>query len=132
MGAGAAAGPRFTRLRDFLPTGASLPEEVWWQRHRGILVLLSLHVPIVFTVAIAQGVGVSHAIFETSAVVGLAALAWAWQQYTSNASMLTANRIFFIIVSNVYEAFDFSAPGFIQLLSRKTSAPRVFLARVNV
>ena len=42
--------------------------------------------------------------------------------------MVNAKRIFFIIVSNVYEAFDFSASGFIQLLIRKVHlAPRVFL-----
>src|SRR5882724_3276562 len=38
--------------------------------------------------------------------------------------MLNAKRNFFIIVSNVYEAFDFSAPGFIQLLIRKAHLPR--------
>ena len=38
--------------------------------------------------------------------------------------MLNAKRIFFIVVSNVYEAFDFSASGFIQLLIRKAHPPR--------
>jgi diguanylate cyclase (GGDEF)-like protein len=83
-------GPRFARMRAFLPTGASLPEEVWWQRHRGILVLLSLHVPIVFTVAIAQGVGVPHAGLETSAVLGLAALAWASRPHRSLSMIIAA------------------------------------------
>ncbi|MFL6205197.1 MAG: putative bifunctional diguanylate cyclase/phosphodiesterase [Acidimicrobiales bacterium] len=76
LDAGAAARPRLVQLRSYLPTGASLPEEVWWQRHRGILILLWLHVPVVFTIAIAQGVGLLHAMVETSAVVALAALAW--------------------------------------------------------
>src|SRR4029077_6928198 len=43
---------------------------------------------------------------------------------TTKASMLNAKRIFFIVLSNVYEAFDFSAPGFIQLLIRKANLPR--------
>src|SRR5438094_10260299 len=39
---------------------------------------------------------------------------------TANASMLNAKKSFFIIREIiVYEAFDFSAPGFIQLLIRK-------------
>ena len=38
--------------------------------------------------------------------------------------MLNAKRIFFIVVSNVYEAFDFAASEFIQLLIRKAHPPR--------
>jgi hypothetical protein len=38
--------------------------------------------------------------------------------------MLNAKRIFFILVTNGYEAFDFSAAGFIQLLIRNAHRPR--------
>src|ERR1044071_710920 len=48
---------------------------------------------------------------------------------TTNASMLNAKRILFIIVSNVYEAFDFSAPEFIQLLIRKVHPRRACFIR---
>ncbi|MEY2421231.1 MAG: two-component system, NarL family, sensor histidine kinase BarA [Acidimicrobiaceae bacterium] len=58
-----------------LPRGGALPEDVWRQRHRGILVLLWLHVPAVFIIAMAQDVGVAHTAVETGIVVALAALA---------------------------------------------------------
>src|SRR5215831_4321525 len=50
---------------------------------------------------------------------------------TANASMLNAKRIFFIIVNNVSEAFDFSAPGFIQLLIRKLNRSCAFPVTMN-
>ena len=90
MAAGVAAVPRFLRLRELLPTGASLPDEVWWQRHRGILVLLWLHVPVVLTVAIAQGVGLPHAVAETSAVAGLAALATSSTRHRALSMVIAA------------------------------------------
>src|SRR5438132_1429819 len=61
----------------YLPRGGTLPEDVWQQRHRGILVLLWLHVPAIFAFAIAQDVGFAHAVFETGLIVGLAGLATA-------------------------------------------------------
>ena len=64
-----------------LPRGGALPEDVWRQRHRGILVLLWLHVPAMLIIAIAQDVGASHAAFETGVVVALAALATASREH---------------------------------------------------
>src|ERR1700760_4914257 len=49
-----------------------------------------------------------------------AARAWETAD-TANASMLNTKKSFFIVVRN--QAFDFSAPGFIQLLIRKASPP---------
>jgi len=63
---------------------------VWWQRHRGILVVLWLHVPVVLTVAIAQGVGLPHAVVETSAVAGLAALATASTRHRALSMVIAA------------------------------------------
>ena len=34
-----------SRVRGTLPQGRSLPDEVWWGRHRAILIILWLHVP---------------------------------------------------------------------------------------
>ena len=45
--------------------------------------------------------------------------------------MLNAKRIFFIVVSNVYAAFDLSAPGFIQLLIRKLHPPCACFVRTR-
>src|SRR4029453_11043647 len=49
----------------------------------------------------------------------------------ANASMLNAKRIFFMVVSNVYETFDFSASGFIQLLIRKMQLSRACFVRMR-
>jgi diguanylate cyclase (GGDEF)-like protein len=56
-------------LRRHLPRGSTLPVGVWEQRHRGILTLLWLHIPVVMTIAVVQGVGLAHAAFETSIIV---------------------------------------------------------------
>ena len=72
-------GSGVTALRVLLPRGGSLPEDVWRSRHRGILVLLWLHVPLVFAIATVQGLSVVHATLETGLVVVLAALAH-WSQ----------------------------------------------------
>jgi signal transduction histidine kinase len=68
-------------LRRHLPRGGALPEDVWRQRHRGILLLLWLHVPVILTIAIAQDVGVAHAAFETLLIVALAGLATASREF---------------------------------------------------
>src|SRR5947207_15040868 len=71
----ASRAPWAVRLRASLPTGTPLPEPVWRQRHRGILVLLWLHVPVVFVFGLVQGVGVVHAAFETAIIIAFAAMA---------------------------------------------------------
>jgi diguanylate cyclase (GGDEF)-like protein/PAS domain S-box-containing protein len=71
--------PRLAALvswaRRWLPRGSSLPAEVWERRHRGILVLLWAHIPALFAFGVIKGVGVPHAIFETSIVASLALMA---------------------------------------------------------
>jgi signal transduction histidine kinase len=73
-----------------LPRGSTLPEEVWRQRHRGILVLLWLHVPAVFTVAMTQDVGVVHAVLETGIIVALATLAIASREHRRLSTVIAA------------------------------------------
>jgi len=68
---------RPSRLWRLLPKGSTLPEDVWRQRHRGILVLLWLHIPVIFIVAIALGYSAAHGVVETSIIVSLAAVATA-------------------------------------------------------
>jgi hypothetical protein len=43
---------------------------------------------------------------------------------TAKASMLNVNRIFFIIIRSLYEAFDFTAQRFIQVTIRKRHPTR--------
>ncbi|HEV7666127.1 MAG TPA: EAL domain-containing protein [Chloroflexota bacterium] len=61
------------RLRDWLPTGGTLSDESWQQRHRIIIVLLWLHVFGLAFYGVATGRTLGHAVTEV-AVVALAAL----------------------------------------------------------
>src|SRR5947208_4245603 len=63
------------RMRDALPEGRAIAEEVWQRRHRGMLWLLVLHVPIIILYAVMRGKGVVHGIVETSAIVAALAAA---------------------------------------------------------
>jgi diguanylate cyclase (GGDEF)-like protein/PAS domain S-box-containing protein len=78
------------RLVQVLPRGRALPDGVWWQRHRGILILLWLHVPAVFAVAIVQGVGIRHATFEVGIVVALATMATIARDQPSLSTVITS------------------------------------------
>ena len=62
------------RIRDALPEGRAIAQEVWQRRHRGLVALVWLHVPIIFWFAIARDKGVVHSVQEASivAVAGLA------------------------------------------------------------
>jgi GGDEF domain-containing protein len=59
----------FKRLRDSLPEGRAIAEEVWQRRHRGMIALLWLHVPGVFLYGIATRHSVVHSFSESSIVV---------------------------------------------------------------
>src|SRR5689334_17930132 len=66
----------FKRVKDWLPKGNALPAEVWAERHRWILTLLFVHVPVVWGFGVLRGTTVLHALLEASAVgsFGLVAL----------------------------------------------------------
>ncbi|HEV7864506.1 MAG TPA: EAL domain-containing protein [Acidimicrobiia bacterium] len=60
---------RFTsRLRTALPQGRSLPDAVWAERHRRILILLWLHVPGLLVFALVRHQTVLHSLFEAGLV----------------------------------------------------------------
>ena len=63
------------RFRSALPDGGTLPDEVSRQRHRGILTLLWLHVPVLYVFAVARGNSWIHALVEVAAVAILATAA---------------------------------------------------------
>src|SRR4029077_7848386 len=63
------------RIRAWLPEGGSLPEEAWWQRHRVLIVIISLHVPAIVIYAIMRGYGFRHGLLETSVVAAFGLLA---------------------------------------------------------
>src|SRR4051794_22219876 len=58
----------FKRAMAWLPKGGALPDEVWAERHRWILTLLFLHVPVVWGFGVCRGVGPLHALLEAVAV----------------------------------------------------------------
>src|SRR6266571_2685038 len=64
------------RVRRVLPTGLSLPDDVWKARHRGIVILLSLHVPAVFAFGTIRGFGPLHMLLESGVIAAFPAAAW--------------------------------------------------------
>jgi PAS domain S-box-containing protein len=62
--------PLRARLRAFLPRGGTLPDDVWRSRHRGILLLLWMHVPALLVFALVRGNRWYHAILEAGVVAG--------------------------------------------------------------
>ncbi len=62
-------------LRRSLPQGGKLPEEVWWSRHRGILVLLWLHAVAIPVYALIRGYPVWHTLLESAIVPSAAFVA---------------------------------------------------------
>ena len=62
------------RFREALPEGRAIADEVWHRRHRGLVVLLWLHVPLIFVYAMVQNKGLVHSLHE-SALVAVAGVA---------------------------------------------------------
>jgi PAS domain S-box-containing protein len=69
------AGGLLSHIRSWLPEGGSLSDEVWWHRHRVILVLIAIHVPIIALFAQARGFGWIHAVAESYIVAAFGLLA---------------------------------------------------------
>ena len=57
----------------WLPRGVVLPERSWLKRHRGICMLLWVHVVLIFVIAVARQMTVAHAMFEAAIVAAFAA-----------------------------------------------------------
>ena len=90
---GRKTGPLRSQLRllwQQLPRGGALPYEVWFQRHRGILALLWLHVPVLFAFALAQHQSLEHSFSEAMAVAPFAAVATAFQHRRRLSTVITA------------------------------------------
>ena len=71
----AAAWSRIGAIRDILPKGQTLPEELWGVRHRGVVVLLWVHAAVIPVYALLNGYSLLHSIAETSVVPLTAAVA---------------------------------------------------------
>lgn len=73
-----------------LPKGRGLPEDVWNARHRSILLLLWLHVPVVLIFALATGYDLVHANVEAVAVA-VPALVATWSRPSHNVRSVAAS-----------------------------------------
>jgi diguanylate cyclase (GGDEF)-like protein/PAS domain S-box-containing protein len=78
------------RLGQQLPKGGALPYEVWVRRHRGILALLWLHVPVLFAFSLSQHQSLEHSFTEAMTVGVLAVLALAFRENRRVSTVLTA------------------------------------------
>ncbi|MGH9086168.1 MAG: putative bifunctional diguanylate cyclase/phosphodiesterase [Acidimicrobiales bacterium] len=77
-------------LAKLLPKGRSLPEDVWRQRQRGILMLLWLHVPVLFAIAMIEDPGVPHAVFEAGIVAAFATMATMARRHAALSTVITS------------------------------------------
>jgi diguanylate cyclase (GGDEF)-like protein len=57
------------RVISLLPKGRSLPEHVWLRRHRGLMLLLWLHIVGLTALGIFRGYGVQHVMIEVDAIL---------------------------------------------------------------
>ena len=62
-------------IRAVLPEGGALPNEIWQRRHRGIVVLLCVHVVAIPIYGFVRDAGLAHAIMEGSVVAAAALIA---------------------------------------------------------
>jgi diguanylate cyclase (GGDEF)-like protein/PAS domain S-box-containing protein len=81
---------RLGQLGRHLPRGKALPADVWARRHRGILVLLWLHVPATAVFALVVGESWGHAAFESSLVAWFAVAATFLRARRRPTTILTA------------------------------------------
>jgi diguanylate cyclase (GGDEF)-like protein/PAS domain S-box-containing protein len=98
------------RLRHLLPQGRTLPDDVWRQRHRALLILLWAHVVALPLFGIAQGYGVFHSIQEgliIAAFAGMAMLAGQRKRLAAalvSVGLITSSAILVHLWGGVIEA----------------------------
>jgi diguanylate cyclase (GGDEF)-like protein len=87
------------RLRRWLPAGSPLPDEVWAQRHRWILVLLTAHVPALFLFAVVRHESLLYAATAAALVAAFPGLAVVVHQHrrlttiTAAMGLLTCSAV---------------------------------------
>lgn len=98
-----------TALRHRLPRGNSLADDVWRRRHRGVLILLFAHVPVIFAVGLWRGVGPRHAALEAGVIalfgIGSIALRHARRETTIFAALglLTCSAVLVHLMGGLIE-----------------------------
>ena len=66
---------RLRRAQSALPQGRLLSDELWDRRHRGMILLLCLHIPALALFGWARGKGLGHSTFEAGMIGGLTLVA---------------------------------------------------------
>ena len=94
VGAVGVAARAWGALRQWLPEGGLLPGPVWADRHRGVLILLWLHVPGLALFAVVVDEPSVHALLETSLVAMFAAVASALHRRRRAATLAATLGLF--------------------------------------
>src|SRR5687767_7838412 len=76
-----------------LPTGLPLSDDRWEARHRGITILLALHVPALFALALGTGRGLPHAFTDVFPIALCAAVAVAGGSRHLRSSVTTLGLV---------------------------------------
>jgi signal transduction histidine kinase len=87
-----------SRVRGTLPQGRSLPDDVWWGRHRAILLILWLHVPALAILALYFGSGpdVASGVAVVATSAALATATWGgrrWRSAMATVGLLSASCV---------------------------------------
>jgi len=87
-----------SRVRGTLPQGRSLPDHVWWGRHRAILLILWLHVPALAILAVYFGSGpdVASGVAVVATSAALATATWGgrrWRSAMATVGLLSASCV---------------------------------------
>ena len=97
-------------LRAMLPRGRSLPDTIWAERHRRILLLLWLHVPGLFAFAVFRGQTLLHSLAEAALVATFAIAAEAMHgsrriaTVVASLGLLTCSAVLVHLSGGVVEA----------------------------
>ncbi|CAN5696334.1 hypothetical protein BH24ACT26_BH24ACT26_18650 [soil metagenome] len=98
------------RVTVFLPDGKALPEQVWQQRHRAIVLLLWAHVLALGLFALWRGYGPFHSLLEVvpiglaAAVAGSRRLGLRWRAGVATIGLMTGSAVLVHLSGGVIEA----------------------------
>ncbi len=100
---------RTRRVRLALPQGHALPDDVWRRRHRGILILVALHLPVLLAVALFEGRGPGHGTLDLVPIAGLGLLATRlpgrrWPTLAASAALLLCSAVLVHLTDGLAEA----------------------------
>ena len=93
----------------YLPSGRTLPDEIWRVRHRTLTAFLLAHIPGVIVFGLTQGVSVNHVLLEAGAVAFFGALglrSWARRELAAASTaigLVTSSAVLVHLASGTIE-----------------------------